>query len=296
MLPPRPDGVDPIAHRLAHPHRAVDAAEALDHWRWSDVIAIGKLPPQFEEVPDLPDRIRGALGRRLEAERGRGPRAAAAFDILFGTNWTARGNAIRPYVIRCDRRGDRLAVVLRMTGFAALLAEEAAAALQAALEGGIALKSHARLRLPIPVETMKIISRRGLSTRRPPTSATLHFQTPLAIRRGTAISGDLSRLPLNLYNRMASLARWQDWALAPPQADVLAAARRLNFLDLDLRAESWQRFSATTGPRATHIRGVVGRSIVSGPLAEVWPLLRFGEYFHGGGECALGLGRYAVYG
>jgi hypothetical protein len=296
MLPQRPAEVDPIIHRLAHPHRTVNLVEALDSWRWTDVIVIGRLPPQFEEVPDLPDRIRGALGRRLEAKRDGGTRAQSLYDIMFGTICGTHGSAIRPYVIRCDRCGDRLAVVLRITGFAALLAAEAAVALHAALEGGIALKSHARMRLPIAVETMRILPRRGLPQRKSPTSAMLHFLTPLAIRRGSAVSGDLSRLPLNLHNRLSALARWQDWSLVRPDADVLAAVRQLSFLDLDLRAESWLRFSSTTGAKAAHIRGFVGRSIISGPVQQVWPLLRFGEYFHGGGECALGLGRYAIYG
>jgi hypothetical protein len=292
-LPALALGDDPIAHRLAHPHRVITVGEALERWSWTDVIIIGRLPSQFEEPPDLPDRIRGALGRQLEAQRALTSRAVSAWQICFAPR---RGlAAIRPFVIRCDRRGGRIAIVLRMVGFAGHWAGECADALAAALQGGIALKSGARLRVPIAVEQMAIRPRRGIHCHRNPASATLHFITPLAIRRKRAVAGDLAMLPLNLHNRMAALARWQDWSLPRPAEDLLAASRRLTYSDEDLRVEGWSRFSASTRDSPLHLRGIVGRTIVRGPVAQVWPLLRFGEHFHAGSECALGLGRMAIF-
>ncbi|WP_316164551.1 MULTISPECIES: CRISPR system precrRNA processing endoribonuclease RAMP protein Cas6 [unclassified Bradyrhizobium] len=286
-------GDDPITHRLAHPHRVVDISEALARWSWTDVILIGRLPPQFEEPPDLPDRIRGALGRQLEARQAASPRTVSAWQVCFAPR---RGPAaIRPFVIRCDRRGGRVAIVLRLIGFASHWSAECAEALAEALKGGIALKSRARLRVPIDIELIRIRARRGIGCDRAPISATLQFVTPLAIRRGRAVVGDLTMLPLNLHNRMAALARWQDWSLAPPSDDLLAACRRLSYTNEELGAEAWSRFSSSTQLAPLHMRGIVGRTIVSGPVAQVWPLLRFGEYFHAGSECALGLGRLALF-
>ena len=127
-------------------------------------------------------------------------------------------------------------------------------------------------------------------------AAVLRLWTPLVIRRGQSQIGTLTTLPLNLWNRLRSAARWLDAAPEEPTAAVRAAAAKVLLTGENLMSVEMRRYSRTTGPNPSLHNGWLGRIGLEGEVASLWPLLCFGAFFHAGGSTALGFGRYELIG
>lgn len=258
---------------------------------WTDVILTANLPRLFEEPPDLPDRLRGALGRALERQAAlRSPWTKAlpsAWDLLFGGR-----DETRSYVIRSDRAGFTLTVTVRLIGRARPLAAEVAHAMIDALAVGVAIRARARHDVSIPVLRRRVIEHTGLRWTGSPVTALARFSTPLCLRTS---GGELSIRPHDvadaLTRRICAVANLQGLSLAGSDA-----ARRppLNLEPVTAHEVAWRRNSSTPVSHGMPIRGYVGDFRVHRPSDAVWRLLRLAEIFHLGGMTSMGLGRFEL--
>jgi hypothetical protein len=274
---------------------SVSIEEAARRLAFTDLAFWMRRPPYFEEEPDLADRFRGALGRRLE-ELARGDDIEAAADahalhgFLFGGD--APRELARPFVLRIDVRKNEIKAVLRLFGLAANYWSVAENAFAAACEQGVALKQNSKHRLRFEILTREHHACAGLPKSAVPQRATLLFRTPLAIRSGQHTKMELRTLPVNIAARLAKLLAWQGVMLEYDRRMLAQVAGRLELDQREMRWLSWMRHSSTTRDGGMSIGGFVGALRVTGDLQPVWPLLRAGAITHAGGETALGLGRY----
>lgn len=251
-------------------------------------------PPLFEEEPDLPDRFRGALGRRLEefaqGDDEAATDAATLHGLLFGGE--AVRERARPFVFQIDVRKDEIKAVLRLFGLAANYWSVAENAFVAVCERGIALKQNSKHRVKFKVLTAEHHASAGFPQCAAPQRVTLLFRTPLAIRSGQHTKAQLRTLPVNIAARLAKLLAWQGATLEYDRKTLAQIARRLEWDQREMRWLSWMRHSSTTRDGGAPIGGFVGAVRVTGDLRPVWPLLCAGAITHAGSETALGLGRY----
>jgi hypothetical protein len=268
---------------------------------YTDVVVETRAPELLEELPELPDRVRGAWGRRLEDIAARQNAQTwlneepSAWSVFFGPPILTSGlDPVRPYVIRTDRSGKHVTVTLRLFGFADCWLEDSFSALVAALEGGIAIRERSSHRVPFAVVDHQVQRHWGIA----PTSRTartyIALMTPLALRAGQRTQGSLARLGGALSRRLRALARWQDADLIDPEEWRRIAQPDWTEADSDLSFATWIRFSSSQ-QSGQPIRGFVGRSILSGLDEDGWMLLNLGQVMHAGSGCAAGLGRIEVY-
>jgi hypothetical protein len=269
--------------------------EAARRLAFTDLAFWMRRPEDFEDEPDLPDRFRGALGRRLE-ELACGDDIEAAADarvlhgLLFGDEG-ARERA-RPFVLRMDVRKNEIKAVLRLFGLVANYWSAADAAFVAACGRGVALKQNSRHRLQFEILATEHHACTGSPRSTVPQRATLLFRTPLAIRSGQHTKAQPRTLPVNIAARLAKLLAWQGATVEYNRKTLVQISRRLEWDQREMRWLAWTRHSSTTGESGIVVGGFVGALRVAGDLQPVWPLLRAGAITHAGGETALGLGRY----
>ncbi|HYH20905.1 MAG TPA: hypothetical protein VD995_20045, partial [Azospirillum sp.] len=121
-----------------------------------------------------------------------------------------------------------MSVRLTLFGFAVAWVTEARAALLAALDGGIALFTGARVRASIRPKEVRIVRAERIAV--PSTAApsmVLLFRTPVSVRSGKTLVTDGGRLLKSLINRVDGLARWQDLRI---EEDIPALERRIEVL------------------------------------------------------------------
>ncbi|WGD28406.1 hypothetical protein AncyloWKF20_11300 [Ancylobacter sp. WKF20] len=275
-----------IERRLSSPQVHGDLETLLSALHWTDLTLVMTAPPLMEELPDLGDRFRGALGRRLEAM---GPTGAEAWHLLFGPLFRAGSEeAIRPYAIAAHRERDAIIWRLRLFGFADLWAEEIEAAMRLAPVAGIALRRSGMQRVPLDIRSVT----RALSWWASPPHEARRVRmttiTPLIIRRSRSTLGSLDGLHSSIIRRLLAVARWCD-----------AAASRS--LLADLRSDVWSLADETLSPvgwvrhSSNHPEGVVNLGL-SGHflLSDLTPignrLTQSALLFHAGGGATAGFG------
>ncbi|WP_237152172.1 hypothetical protein [Oryzibacter oryziterrae] len=240
----------------------------------------------MEDLPDLADRFRGALGRALERLS---PQTDDAWQLLFGSQLPlVNGAIVRPYAIRAHREKGQIICLVRLFGFADCWTDEVSHALVEAAQTGIALRMHGMHRVPLPVLSVK----RALSYwQEPKTTARVidvRFATPLIIRHKARVSGVLDSLYVACVRRVAGIARWCD--VAPDtalQKVMMEQAWRTE--DVDLHPVGWTRHSSTH-PQGRATTGLIGRARISKLNATNISILRASEIFHAGGGATSGNG------
>ena len=131
----------------------------------------------------------------------------------------------------------------------------------------------------------------------PPTTATLHFHTPLRLQaNGHALGAErvnARRLILALARRISLLAEFHghgapgfDFAALAKDAEALTETRNLSWRDWSRRSSRQQQTMA--------LGGLVGEWTLNGDLSRIWPFLQFGQTTHVGKEAVFGLGGYRV--
>jgi len=286
-----------IAHvqaRLAQPARCVALEEALRDFLYTDIVAEARLPPLFEDPPDLPDRLRGALGRSLEAVAARESVALfgspPAWDVLFDAPVGAPGlDPLRPFVIRVDRRGFDLMATLRLFGFADCWLSDAMAAFAQALDGGIAIRGRSGHRVRLAVRDVRVERHWGIPVDPDARQVRLRLDTPLVLRSGRRAAPGIARLAPAMGRRLAALCRWQDSALA-----LAAPVGLAKVLCDDLSPVTWLRFSSSQR-RGQPIRALIGAATLGGLTAEGGMLLQAAAVLHAGASCPSGHGRISVF-
>lgn len=266
---------------------------ALDRFPWNCVRVFTELPSGFTDFPDLPDRIRGAVGRQLGAQPSQSD-AGLLHGMMVGD--AEPEDAPRPFTIQCDREGRRLAVTINLAGTAANLIVDACFALRRALAAGIRMGPDMRQRASLEPSRPTFQRRLGFAGPEPARGDRLHLRllTPLSIRRGgLGIVGSLDTLPTNLANRFLRLsARWHE-----PIAGPIALPRRLSDLIAPITEHTYPMIYthySKTRPEPLRIAAIRGEASFAGNHTRFLPLLRFAEVFHAGSGTALGLGRLRV--
>ena len=265
-----------------------------------DVEARIPRPPNFEDVPDLPDRVRGAWGRALERQLKAGlevaadPLFAPAWEIFFGDYGGALNKCGRPYLIETDAKKSEILIRLRLVGLARQWWQEAGEGLRDALATGIAIHQHGAFRVPIKNVDIQFHRRRGVGSSFADETADgldLYFVTPLAIRRRGVRSVTLADFALGIYERAKSVAHWQGLSLSLPQMRLRDAFSELEVVRSNLQWQHWDRYSSTTGHKPMPVWGSVGHYRLHGRNAGIVPLLQLGKLVHVGSNTAIGFGR-----
>jgi CRISPR-associated endoribonuclease Cas6 len=268
-----------------------DAAQSL---AFADLAFWLRRPGDFEEHPDLPDRIRGALGRRLVGLSDGAGAAAHDAATLHGMMFGRRDDneTARPFVIHTDVKGERIKVVVRLFGAASNYWASLEAAIEAACMTGIALKQGGRQRLRFEILKRECCAAPSWEIPSAPARATLLFGTPVALREGRQTRPSLRGLPVNAARRLKALLAWQGAAFDFRHGDLARASRGLLYGYDELFWARWSRRSSSTGADGMPLGGFMGALRVSGDIEAVWPLLCAGALTHVGSGAALGLGRY----
>lgn len=294
-------GCDALEGYLLHPVEYVSVAYAMQRIPWCDVTVAAERPRDFEEIPDLPDRVRGALGRALERSAALHPstswlaRQPDTWTLLFGKPISlSRERAPRPFVVQTDVLRRAIAIRVRLIGLAAFRSREIADALKSALQLGIAIKNGARLRLPLKTQLVSEEWNVGLHSLPASNFVTLKCVTPLVLRRGDSISGSLSSLPMLIFRRFHGLARWAGMDIAMPSTPINREFTKCLRPPDDLQLVQWRRRSSNPTMRDTLVSGFLGKLVLEGNLEPLMPYFGIANAFHAGGQAALGFGRLEV--
>ena len=252
---------------------------------------------------NVPAKIRGAWGRKLaegasqEALAGNAcpwP-APCGYDLFFNCQgMMASGLEIpKPYVLSIEAVGGDLLVTLTLFGIAADWAGEASDALVRALRHGLDESGNRQRKLEVSDRLVEHAT--GLPLPGPLASASLTFQTPVALRSGEALHVRPASLLKSLGHRATGLALWHGMAL---DMDVGHFSERAEWLgtNADWKVAAlpgWARGSQAQG-RKIRMSGVLGTLQLEHLSAFEAGLITLGSYTHVGSRAALGMGRYSL--
>lgn len=277
----------------ASPATAGELGNSLNAFPWASVRVSTKLPEGFDDYPDAPDRIRGAVGRQLQAQPSRSD-AGLLHRFMFEQDDGL--DEARPFTIQCDRRGRTMFVTLNLAGYAANLIVVGCQALRHALAAGIRKGPDDRHRAALEPSRPTFHRHLGFDAMQEASEDRLHIRllSPLSVRRGTAgMAGSLDTLPTNLVQRFCRLsALWH----MPFDGSATIPGRLsdcLTPIDEDLFPLNYKHYSKNRAAPSIYpaVRGTVA---YSGNHRCFLQLFRFGEVFHAGSGTALGLGRLLV--
>ncbi|MFZ5834198.1 MAG: CRISPR system precrRNA processing endoribonuclease RAMP protein Cas6 [Pseudomonadota bacterium] len=289
-----------MQHWLDHPVEEMDYRKAVRRLSWWEITIAADLPRDFEDVPNLADRLRGALGRALHRQAARPEtgwlaRVPTPYEMLFGEAFTCAGKVVpRPFVIAAECGKGKLTAKLRLAGIAGSSVEPVCEALQEALERGIAIRHGGRLRVALTAQSATMAFHRGFSLPATGNHLSIRLLTPLVVRHGSRASGSLASLPHSMFRRLQGLARWDGFSVKEPEINF---KDHLNCLDTTLEgfsASNERRHSSEHGSNGMPVRGFTGIWRIAGNIEPLAPLFAAAAAFHAGGETALGFGRMEV--
>jgi CRISPR-associated endoribonuclease Cas6 len=291
-------GLDQIEAQLREPMHRVDLPGLLDLWQHDDVVVFCQRPSDLEECPDLPLRIRGALGNALEAlcadERRPDPfDRPTAHQLMF--KWKPPRSGLievsTPYVVRAEVRGDVVEVRLRLFGAAGYHAPMVTRALIAALESGVSIRNHgARARFAVNDVWTERFDGAARDWIRDGSAATLHLRTPVIIRRNQNLQIQPLSLLRSAMRRAQAIASWMNCALRVDENQLIVEGRRLQFNMMGVHSEIWERTSSNNPGKGIPMQGYGGKVAVEGDLGNWATYLDLAQFGSLGGECALGFG------
>lgn len=279
-----------VEHRLSSPDIHQDFEAFLLALHWTDITATLEAPPLMEELPDLGDRFRGALGRRLEQM---GEVGAEAWHLCFGPPFGAgREEACRPFALKAERIGQQIVWRVRLFGFADLWAEEIMEAMRLATAGGLALRQSGRHRVPVRITTLERTAHWWCLGKPLGDVNLVTTRTPLVIRTSQSVNGTLRGFKASAVRRLLAVARWCDARPARGDSELICDAC-WHFDDVSLAPVGWVRHS-TNHPLGRSHAGFEGRFRLTGVNAKGALIIRSAELFHAGGGATSGYGRIHV--
>lgn len=291
-------GLQRLAALLTDPVHDVDLPGLLDLWQHDDAVVFCKRPSDLEDCPDLPLRLRGALGNALE---GLCANIAlpdpfdrpTAHQLMFKWKPPRFGpvEVATPYVVRAEVRGDVVEVRVRLFGFASFHATMVIRALITALEEGVSLRNHGvRARFAVQDARIERFDGAMRSWIRDGSIATLHLLTPVIIRRNQDLRIDPLSLLRSTLRRAQAISPWMNCHLDVDEAGLMNRARMLRCNMAGIFAENWNRTSRNNPGKALPMHGYGGTVTIDGALGDWATYLDLAQYGSLGGECALGFG------
>jgi CRISPR-associated endoribonuclease Cas6 len=283
---------------LCDPMHRVNLCGLLDLWQHDDVVVLCQRPSDLEDCPDLPLRIRGALGNALEAERECDHwfdpfDRPSAHQLMF--KWKPPVSDLievaMPYVVRAEVRGDVVEVRVRMFGAAGFHAPAVLRALIVSLEGGVSLRNRGvRARFAVRDAHIERFDGATRAWAQDGSCATLHLLTPVIIRRNRDLRIEPISLLRSALRRAQAIAPWMNCRLQIDADGLLISARNLHGSMADVHRESWNRTSRNAPGQEIPMNGYGGTVTITGALGAWATLLDLAQFGSLGGECALGFG------
>ncbi len=319
-------GPSPALSRLAtsmvQPKPCVTIAELHQLWQHDDIELVCLRPPHLEDIPDLAQRFRGALGNALERLCLFAPRRPdpfdreSAYELLFEwPNPKVRVGKIQreiavPMMILADMQGNLLRFVIRLFGCAAIHLPIVRAAAELAASGGLSLRKGAH-RVPLRVQAIRWHRYDGAAATAAEanpamaaSSALLRFLSPVIIRSGSNLPGDEGRsgrlirlepwaIPRSAVLRLCALAPWMGFNLDVDIESMAEQARQLDY-KVEIFAAKWVRHSMRNKGKAIPVEAYGGCIRIAAGLQPLLAYLRLAEQCGIGGGCASGFGRYEL--
>jgi hypothetical protein len=291
-------GLEQLEARLSEPTHSVDLAGLLDLWQHDDVVVRCVRPSDLEDCPDLPLRMRGALGNALEALCAEDVRPdpfdrPSAHQLMFKWKPPRSGliEVTTPYVVRAEVRGDVVEVRLRLFGAAGYHAPMVARALISGLETGVSIRNHgARARFAVIDALIERFDGAARDWIRDGSAATLHLLTPVIIRRNQNLQIEPLSLLRSAMRRAQAIAPWMNCSLLLDEPQLMSAGGRLRFNMIGVHSETWERTSRNNPGKGIPMQGYGGKVLAEGDLGNWATYLDLAQYASLGGECALGFG------
>ncbi|WP_284180404.1 CRISPR system precrRNA processing endoribonuclease RAMP protein Cas6 [Rhabdaerophilum sp. SD176] len=277
---------------ILNPSLTLDPKSFVEIWRHEEIRVVCLRPPVLEDHPDLPVRIRGALGRILAdmpppmSYRHDPFNRPRAFPYLFGDAATAR-----PLAIACDIVGRELTVTISLFGSARIWSDQVREALLQALTEGISMRTEGRVRYPLkPIDCMV-----RTTSAAPPSAVinqtTFRFLSPVAVRDGARLSASPASLLWAMITRIRNLAGWFGVSLEEDWAELHKICLEARVNDSTLLPIYFRRYSQRQRDRRIPMMGFVGTIRMEGDLSRLAAFLTLSNYTHIGSHAALGFGR-----
>lgn len=128
------------------------------------------------------------------------------------------------------------------------------------------------------------------------TGVRIDIQTPMRIRRQRKVTTtpdfvDFCRALLRRLSQLLIVPGRGIWQV--DEASVLAAAKKIELVDQNLRVEKWKRYSSRQ-KQSIWMDGIVGEMELQGDLRPLLPLLLAGQWLRVGRGSTFGNGQYSV--
>jgi hypothetical protein len=286
---------------LLEPALNIPLEEALELFEYTDVRLVCKKPDDLSEFPDLPTRLRGALGRQLynisqAMDLSNDPFSRLSpFGFLFGEHGFQKSHLAlpKPLAVRSWVDNGEFHVLIRLLGHAQYYAPLVLECMAEALGSGISITENAKYRVPVSVQDSWIEEYKDIN----PVFgnlAVLSFETPFCVRSGHNVTLSKRALLNSMYQRSNGLLRWCDIELS---SDTKLPREKENHLMMDsneLRHIKWKRYSIRQKGTTIYMQGFLGKLKISGDLGHLCALLKVCELFGIGSHAALGLGAFKL--
>lgn len=284
--------LETVRVRLANNELVSSPRALFDNLHWTDVSVRFDAQPLMEDLPDLADRFRGALGRALERHRTKGD---DVWSLLFGPQIELSNGAVtRPYLVKATRIRQEIHCLVRLFGFVDCWAKEILEALVEAGTGGIAIRMHGKLRAKLqPIETDIHTQFWSMPVCRS-TQAKVKLASPLIIRHRQSLHGDMERFFFaSSLRRVLGVASW--CGVKPDHAALTElSSASWSVTDMDLYPVSWVRYSSNHEAGRTHA-GMMGSFLLSEISELNRSILQVVELFNAGGGATSGYGQLAIF-
>jgi hypothetical protein len=269
-----------------------DPDQLLALWSHEELRIVTRRPADLDNHPDLPLRLRGAMGRKLfqMPPSTRLGVTRNAFDELFGEN---PAHDTRPMTIDADVAAGLVTIDLRLFGSARVHLRALCEAMLAALEEGVSLRPGGQR---VPFEPLDCFARRVAPPWPAPASreAIVLFKTPVVLRSGGRLSTSHGALLNALTRRVNGLARWAGVEPTFDESAASKAAAAIDLTPLESIPVHMSRWSRRNPGEPIPVSGFLGKVRLSGPLETFTPYLTLARSTHIGSHAALGFGRVEV--
>ncbi|MCF6306064.1 MAG: CRISPR system precrRNA processing endoribonuclease RAMP protein Cas6 [Rhodobacteraceae bacterium] len=277
------------------------------NWRMAEIRLLIANEAASVENDNLIGKIRGAWGNILLEGSSITARNDVACDwtapsglaIFFQINgFLAKGiDFPKPYVFTIEPHGPDMILTLRLFGFAADWAGEAAFALVLAMQRGLDYGKDGNKRRSFEVLDRSIDQSTGLPFPTTTPQLALDFTSPVSAKKGSFHHANPHSILKGIMRRVSGMAPWQGGSLGDIYADLFREIEAMSPPPewINIKRKDWTRRTVSRGEtRQMPISGGLGTlllPVVSQPLFQV---LSLGQYIHAGSQATIGKGRYIL--